>query len=613
VNGIPRKDRNKKAWQSVRFVPIIGMVRDLIIPRLYQGLPASAVEGLSKTAQINEEAVNLVLDYDQSRMGLEMVLNKLIKDGFDYGLGIRKDLWRTETAENIPHTESFLDGMLKNINKVLKKSVGGGKLQPDQLLYDGPDCSWVDPFSFWWDQYGDSEESCAFMGEQHFWSMFKMRKDPRIDPECLEEVRKLETGDITEHTIKERLQALGHSLSETNRIYGKIKEGHHEVLEYWGTFDIDDDGLEEECRIMVIDRLIVGCCEQNPYWHGKKPYSIWQYDPINGQLVGRSMVARLKELQEEYNDATEQSSDMRKLTLKPMFKYRLGSDTNPASLQVAPGMPIGVENMEDVEWDRPPDFTQQLQAVLSEIREIVQLISGANDVALGQQDVGIGDNTATGASIAQEQTEMRFKQPAILLDLMMIRAGNLLISNEQQYRSDNLDIPNRDGGTVKWSTIRPEDLAGQFGYQMASGTLQQPNPQTRIQNLVNALKLTQGNQLYDPNKLIDQILVAMKVNPTSIKAPAAASPEGGGQLDKVAQLAALPPQEQQQFLATLNPQDRELMEKALAAVQPPNQAPPNGQPQQPQGPGPGNAQPQSQPGLPAPGATPTGVAAPQGA
>ena len=609
VNGIQKKDRARKAWQSQRFVPLIGMVRDLIVPRLYQGMPDSAAEGLSENAELNEDALNSVLDYDQAKMDLETVMNKVVKDAFDYGLGIRKDYWRTETADNLPHDQEFLDRMLSEANKMLKKAVGGQKMKQSQLLYDGPDVEWTDPFNFFWDPAGDSIDHMSFCGEVYSRSLYRLRKDPRISSESLKEIKEFETGAVTEPAIRERMRALGYTQTEITRSYAKIRDGEHEVIEYWGAFDINGDGIEEECCIILIDRLSISYCEQNPFWHGLKPYSVFQYDLVSGMFVGRSMVRRLKELQEEYNDATDQASDMRKLTLRPMLKYKLGSDMDPNSLQVAPGMPIGVESMQDLEWDRPPDFTPQLAAVLKEIRDLVQLVSGANDVALGQKDVGIGDNTATGASIAQQQTEMRYRQPAILLDLMMVRAGNMLISNEQQYRDGDLQIPSRDGGTVSWNTIRPQDLAGRFEYQMQSGTLQQPDPQQKVQNLVNAFKLVQNNQAYDVGKLTDMILEAMKINPASIKAPMAPQGMGGPANDKVAQLAQQPPQVQQQFLDTLSPQDRQLMEQALASQAQALANTTNGQPQ-PQQPAPGAPPPAP---IQSAGGPPAGISSPMGA
>ena len=611
VNGIQKKDRNRKAWQSQRFVPLIGMVRDLIVPRLYQGMPASAAEGLSENAELNEDALNSKLDYDQSRMDLETVINKVVKDAFDYGLGIRKDYWRTETANNTPHSKGFVESMLSEANKMLSKAVGGKKLKPSQLLFDGPDVDWIDPFTFFWDPAGDEIDHMGYCGEVYSRSLYRLRKDPRISTAAIKEIKDFETGSVDEPEIRERMRALGYTQNDIARTYAKIRDGEHEVIEYWGAFDIDGDGIEEECVIIIVDRMTVAMCEENPFWHGKKPYSTFQYDLVSGMFVGRSMVRRLKELQEEYNDATDQASDMRKLTLRPMLKYKLGSDMDPASLQVAPGMPIGVESMQDLEWDRPPDFTAQLAAVLKETRDLVQLISGANDVALGQKDVGIGDNTATGASIAQQQTEMRYRQPAILLDLMMVRAGNMLISNEQQFVDSDMQIPSRDGGSVTWSTIRPQDLAGRFEYQMESGTLQQADPQQKVQNLVNAFKLVQNNQAYDVGKLTDMILEAMKINPASIKTAMAPQGMGGGvDNSKIAQLAQQPPQVQQKFLDTLNPQDRQLMEQALASQAQALANTTNGQQSQPQQTAPG---PQIAAPVPGSGGPPAGISSPLGA
>lgn len=599
INGITEKNSQKRAWQSRRFVPLTGMVMDLVIPRLFQGMPAAAAVGQTPEAMLNEDNLNQTLDNDQARMDLETQMNKVIKDGAGYGLGVLWDGWRTETAENLPHTAGFIAKMVSQISKLVKG------FKASDMLYDGPAVRWVDPFTFGWDPDGDDMKSCAYVYE---WSCnqskYQLRKDPDVDPRCVNELEGYEANDSDDssNVFRERMLALGYSEAETDRVYGKVKDGNHEKIYYCGAFDIDGDGIEEECIITVLDRVVVAGCRENDFRHGQKPYSIFQYDLRPGFMVGRSLVDRMAELQMEYNDATEQASDMRKLTLKPMIKYRLGSDTDPETLEIAPGMPIGVEHMDDVEWDRPPDFTPQLQAVLKETRELIQLVTGANDVALGQQDVGIGDNTATGSMIAQEQTEMRFRQPAILLDLMVQNYGNHLISNEQQFRKGEYQVALKDGGTTRFRTIRPKGIAGAFDYQMESGSLMQPSPSQKVNMLLNAYQLIQNNPNYDSAKLLDQILMAMKINPATLKQG------GSGQMDQVQKFMALPPEQQQQALSQMDPEDQQLMEKAMQAAggqppqppgqqQPPNM-PPNGQPGTQAAPGAVPGPPQQQ-GLPA--------------
>lgn len=521
LKGYDRKPKKMKKWQTERHISLLGMVIDLLVPRLFQGLPAASAKGRSLEASLNEENLNQKLNYDQERMGLEMVLNQVVKDGCLKGLGVFKTGWRTETMGNIPHTQGFIDKMMVAMNEHLKF----GKVKSSDLLYDGPDCAWVDPNRLGWDPTGSDEDSCSFLYEVSVENTFTLMKDPSIDRAVFEKIKNLPEM-ATQSSYTSWLEQNRYRTQGSEIVYGNIQRGLHEIIRYSGAFDIDNDGLEEMCQITVIDRTVVGSIHENPYRHGKKNYIFFIYDKVPGQLVGRSMTDRVAELQEEYNDAASQSSDMRKLTLLPMLKFKVGSIA-PQDIKIAPGMPIPVTDVNDLVWDRPPDFTNQLGTIMSEIRELVQLMSGANDVALGQQDVGIGDNTATGATIAQEQTEMRFKQPAIILDLAIQRYGDMLISNEQQFTRSDVHIPVKDSnGTTTWTKISPKNMSGQFDYQMESGSLMQANPTTRFNQLVNGLKIIQNNPNFDQNKLIEQALEALKINPDTLKVLAGSQPPG---------------------------------------------------------------------------------------
>lgn len=577
MQGLHPKDQKYKAWQTDRMVPLIGLAMDLLGSRFYQGLPVAQAQGLTLESSLNEDKMNQVLDFDQDRMGLELTMDKFIKDGLGFALGIMRTGWKTETAGNLPHSTSFLDKMIAQ----MKKLMPGVKLT--DYLYDGPTVNWVDPLSFYWDPKGDTIDDCSFVIERTEESTYDLQRDPSIDRKI---IRQLTEAALNEESygknLRDRMAALGYSEVEIKRQYERISSGVHEVLRYWGAFDIDGDGLEEECRITVIDGILLGTFEENPYNHGQKPYTVWQFDLVPGFLNGRSIPDRLEQLQLEFNDNINQLGDIRKIVARPMVKFKLGGQTDPETLQVAPGMPIGLENMDDLEWYQPDvSAIPALLELLSFERELFQLISGINDVSLGQQDVGIGDNTATGSTIAQEQTELRYKQPAILLDLAIERFGQQLISLEQQYRKRKMTVPIKDDATGKttYQQFAPKDYSGLYSYKIVSGSLSQQSPTLKLNNLKTVLEIINGDPNYNPTEVKDEMLREMNFDPSQFKMAQT------NNLDEVQKFAALPPQQQQAALAQMNPDDRALMMKALSLIPNPN-AQSNQTPPQPGGPSP---------------------------
>lgn len=596
VQGRGSRDKLVNRWQTNRFVNLTKVASTLLKSRFYQGMPIGVAEARTEHASLNEDSLNSVLKYDQERGKLEYHLGKVIDDGINYACGILYQGWRLETVDNLPISTGFFAKMISSI----KKLVPGFK--EAQILYDGPDFRWVDPWTFWWDPNGTDIDDCSFCGESSDETIFQLKKDPAIDPEILKKIASFEntTADMYEF-YEQRLQAMGLTKVEAKRVYAKVQEGLHEVHRYWGTYDIDGDGYEEECHIIVIDWLYVACIEENPFWHRKKPYSKWAFDEIPGFFVGYSLIDQSAQSQEEINDITNQGGDARKLTLFPVIKFKLGADVEPESLQIAPGMLWGLSDVNDVVIEQPStEAVQVLIEAKKEEREIFQLLTGMNDVSLGQQDVGIGNNTATGAAIAQEQTELRYKAPAIGLDLFMERTGELLIWNEQQFRNRKEVVPVKAEGEVKYKTIAPKDISGLFSYRIVSSSLTMQTPTMRINNLLKAIQLLQGDPNYNIEPIKDQLIKELSIDPATLKIPQLQN------MDAIRKFQQLPPQQQQAAIEKMNPDDQELMQKVLTQSNGQTApSPTSALPQAPINPGGGAPQPVATPPIP------TGVAIPR--
>lgn len=579
-----RLQRGQQRWRSDVRVPISRPYYDMLVSRFFQGMPAANAIGDTLASSLNADKLNDLLTRDQERMQLPKVINLFVKDGVEKGLGVFRDGWRTDTPDSVPHSGDVLKRRLAAAKK------GDPSLKLKDVLYDGPEACWVDPYLVWWDPSSYDVDMGGWFGETAYLSDSELLRHPALDPARVREAIKGKTA--IDENVRERLKALGYGARDVSSFTKDAKTGINEVLWYWGLFDVNGDGIDEECRIAVINRVAVACLEENPFNHGDRPYNVWPYDPEPGSLIGFSFMDRVRSAQAEYDDATDHFADNRKLTNNPVVKYRLGSDIDPEDLAMAPGLPLPVEDPDDVTYERMPDFGPSLQAYLESLREVMQLLTGANDVALGQQDVGIGDNTATGASIAQEQTEMRFKQPALMLDLAIERFGNHLISNEQQYRDSDEVVPVTDGDDVTYKSIAPTEIAGSFTYQMASGSLTQDSGVMRVNKLLKFKEIVAQNPTYDLAKIDDMIADAMGINAAAIKAVPPA-PSGAAQT-----MAGLPPDAQQQAVQQMNlkPEDEALLTKLLANTQ-------NGQPP-PQAAGIPPAGPLGAPGMGAPGVPP---------
>lgn len=584
ANNIPPKNRSK--WMTNRSLPYTQAIVDLIVPRLYSGLPKATVVGRTLAAAVNQDDMNQLLDYQQDVMKLEVMVNDLIKQAVMYGLACFKIGWKKETAKNIPHTGKFLDKMKSYLSGL------GFKVKNDDLLYDDPIITCPDTFNVFWDEKATSDKDASFIIERNETSKYQLRQDPTYEGALIDSIA-TESEDV-DKTKRERLTMLGYTTNQAKKLVEKGSGQFIEILDYWGAFDIDGDGIEEECHIVLANRETVLLMEENPYYDGRKPFRFYVYDRMPGFFCGKGVVERVASLQEELNDAGNQASDMRKLTLSPVMKVRKGARVNLESLKFVPGMPIFLDNPEtDLIFERMPDFTEQLEIIQKSAKEMMQMATGATDVIIGQNDVGLSSNTATGVSIAQEQSSMRFRQPAILLDIFMEEVGEALISRNQQFFDRKRTIPVMKDGMTTYKEIAPETIMGSMSYKVQTGSMNPQSATVRQTQLVNMKNLLMNNPDYDQKKIDDMIVQSFNVDPSSVKVQSQASGEA---LQKLQQL---PPALQQAAIAKLSPQQQELVTKALQ----------NGQPAQPSLPQPGNPAP-GQPGAILRGQTGPGVSPP---
>ena len=591
-----RMKKGQQRWRSDVRVPIARPYFDILVSRFFQAVPAAQAVGLDLQSRVNQDKMNMLLNRDQDNMRLESVFNPFVKDGIEKGLGVMRDGWLTETPDTVPHTKEFMERKLKSAKKTDPKAT------LKDLFKDEPTATWVDPFLCWWDPISYAVDMGGWWGETEYLSDGELMRHPVIDRAVAKEA--VGSKVTVDQGVRDRLRSLGYGNTDVSNFLKNAKNGINEVLWYWGLYDVNDDGVDEECRLYVVNRVAAGKAEENPFEHGERPYSVWQYDAEGGSMVGFSFMDRMRSIQVEYDDATNHFADNRKLTMNPVITYRLGSDLDPEYLSYAPGLAIPVEQQDDVEYKEMPQFGNEIQSYLVALRELGQLLTGANDVTLGQQDVGIGDNTATGASIAQEQTEMRFKQPALMLDAAVIRFGNHLISNEQQFRdSDQKILVTQDGG-VDFKDIAPRQISGNFDYQMASGTLMQDTGVQQFKKLQAFKQEVAQNPNFDLDKIDERIAEAMGINTAPLrKAP---DNQNGDAANKLAQL---PPDQRTAAVQQLKlaPEDEQLLMQHLAQNQ--NGQQPAPQPQGPVGPPPIPLQPagmghpgttaQGAPGLPA--------------
>lgn len=176
-----------------------------------------------------------------------------------------------------------------------------------------------------------------------------------------------------------------------------------ELLEWWMKYDLDGDGIDEECQIIIANRQVVVRAVPNPYYHQKRPLVKVCFAKVPHEWYGIGLIEPVISLINQLITVRRQRLDNVTMILNRMWKVRASADIDPTKLVASPNGVILVDNMDDIMPLDIPDVTQSsyqdANQILSDIfaATVPQSITGSmDDMKTGS--IGIG---AVKANIAQ--------------------------------------------------------------------------------------------------------------------------------------------------------------------------------------------------------------------
>lgn len=112
----------------------------------------------------------------------------------------------------------------------------------------------------------------------------------------------------------------GQKLFEKNQ-KSTVKSGFVKIDEYYGRYDLDGDGIEEEVLVVIANESVVIRAEKTPFRHKryKRPFIVGRYIPVSNQLYGESKVIKGLPLLQELNASRAQATDAKTRSIAPMW------------------------------------------------------------------------------------------------------------------------------------------------------------------------------------------------------------------------------------------------------------------------------------------------------
>lgn len=253
------------------------------------------------------------------------------------------------------------------------------------------------------------------------------------------------------------------------------------LIEFWGKFDLHDDGNEIDCVITVSDGAEV-CLQvrQNPYYDQEPPYAVAKLDELVGEFYGHGLIEPLQALQYLLNDTKNQANDVMIYSLSPIVKYDPGAVVNPNSLQFAPGAMWAVVNPESVVFERPPDVSQSAWNVIQGTSQEIDEYPGFEKVPM------TGRRPATQVTAIQQDRGITILDWSENIEVMVM---NPFLKKQymlnQQFLDDEVAFKVMGKPLEKMS---PEELIGDYHFYWL-GANQTQNIVVRSQQMLNGLEV----------------------------------------------------------------------------------------------------------------------------
>lgn len=536
--GIPLKKKKK----FNRFVPFIPAAIDLILPRLSGRLPIFDVVGVTEDDNDNAQTMKELVDFYLNKTDFHDFEIKLIKQAMIYGTAVAQIGWDLQKRSVHPDLEPDENG------KVIAKSPDALKDEPTFTIRP---IESVFPHR---KKIHMQDEWPIIIKEEV--SRRELKNDPNIDNAALGQVGEAKTEDDfffdqkNKKLSQNNLNDANPTNDEDNDILVK--------LTYWGKYD------GEEHVITVVNFDTVVRMERNPFWHQMKPFVKLDYQPESQQFFAEGLVAELRDSQLELNEIRNVRSKARSVALKTPLLVDRSANINLDELKWEHSAVWSYDPTQNSNPIVPVQIDGRLLEMQNEERQVqedMQLRSGMNDVTIGADNTGIaGGDTATGAAIASEQTSLRFKTQALMIDQAIKELGEMMLWNIKQFvdRPKAFKIVGEEG--FEWREYNPEDMR-QFIYDFVvspMSTFVEPKAAKR-DSLILVKQLYADDPSIDQDKLDRMILDAYDINSEQIKKPQDVRVEED-QYAEIEQLAdainspefgQLPPEDQQALLMQL--------------------------------------------------------------
>lgn len=496
-----RSQPERRREGSNIFVPQTFMQSEVIKSRIAESLfaerPYLTVLPREGSDAAKAQSVQMLLDWqlndclDLPRLVGESILSSLVIYGTAVtytgwevkNRRVRKSCWEQQPVLG-SDGQQLQDELGEPLN-LLQEQV----LDEVQTIYDDPVVVAVPLADFFCDTRADKVESARFCGHREYLTRAVLddmaaQGKYTIDWEALEKAEEDEMG--------------GGFLPQENK-------GLYLVHHYW----------EDERHLVFINYSQCVCEEENPFWHGMKPYDKCCYVELEGEFFGMGVPEILAGLQDELNTSRNQRIDYNSLSLRRMWKLRKGCGLNARDLIWRQNGVLQVENMDDVQEINIQSLPGDAFANEAGIKQDMQDVTGCHDIIMG---VAYSNETATTTMTRDNNASLRFKTAVrSLIKDLLIPIARKCVALDQQFLTEARLLRLLNQPAAEMFRCSPEEIAGEYDIIYCGTAVEsQANKSLAKEKLLQAYSLALADPAYQADdlarmKLFRKVLSALDI------------------------------------------------------------------------------------------------------
>lgn len=279
------------------------------------------------------------------------------------------------------------------------------------------------------------------------------------------------------NTDRENLKGTGDNsylISRQQRLsargVGNAMQGRQDsvqLITWWGKYDLDGDGIREECQIVIGNQKVLLKAIPNPFLHQKRPVIRCVLFPVPLEWFGLGLVEPIIHLVSELNTLRRQRIDNINIILNRMWKVLNYADVDLDTLVSSPNGIILVDDMNDVQPLETQNVTNQAYTEAAIVQQDIENTTAPKSIQ-GSPDSGRLGRTARGAQLIIGQALEKFGTAARLFEELGVKRVLRMFHQLNLQFIDNDEILRDPGlyGHLFDQSITPEMIRAEVEFQM---------------------------------------------------------------------------------------------------------------------------------------------------